>query len=71
MLVFICAFYILIQRVFLQIVNGQAYLDDYSLIPENKKRYREPEVVSWTLNGVVLADNKLRIFRHDWKTTVL
>ena len=51
MLVFIVLSTILIQRVFvLQIVNGQAYLDDYKLqIQKTKqKRYREPEVVSWT-----------------------
>ena len=60
MLVFIVLSTILIQRVFvLQIVNGQAYLDDYKLQIQKTKEVQGTRGRILDRNGVVLADNKL------------
>ena len=60
MLVFIVLSAILIQRVFaLQIVNGQAYLDDYKLQIQKTKEVQGTRGRILDRNGVVLADNKL------------
>ncbi len=57
----LCVMYaILIHRVFyLQIVNGQEYLDDYKLQIQKTKEVQGTRGRILDRNGVVLADNKL------------
>ena len=70
MLVFIVLSTILIQRVFvLQIVNGQAYLDDYKLQIQKTKEVQGTRGRILDRNGVVLADNSSHI-PSRLKTTV-
>ena len=70
MLVFIVLSTILIQRVFvLQIVNGQAYLDDYKLQIQKTKEVQGTRGRILDRNGVVLADKSSHI-PSRLKTTV-
>lgn len=59
-IVFCCMSAILVQKVFvLQIVNGQEYLDDYTLKIQKTKEVQGTRGRILDRNGIVLADNKL------------